>query len=142
MPIYSFTFKKQSHPRFFSILRDHLIGLGDKYPDAWWTYHYEEDKKGMLHVHGVCQSKTHIYVHDIHPGKGWTVDWSETIDLIAWRTYIAKHKNNEDFIVDKHNQLELDYIECHVKCLRERTYNDRVTEDDALPRKWKNKRIV
>lgn len=136
--IYSFTLKKQSHPRFFSYLRDHMIYLTDTYPDAWWTYFYEEDKKGILHVHGVCQTRKRIYVRDIYPKeKGWTVDWSETIDELAWRAYIAKQKNNEDFIIHKHMQLEKDYIESQFKHIR-----GSIHDDDVSPRKWKIKRIV
>lgn len=142
MCTYSFTFKKQSHPRFISYLDTHMVDIQNLYPDAFWTVYYEEDKKGIIHCHGICQSKKRIYIHDIHAGPGWTVDWRLTECEAAWRTYITKQKGNENRIINKHIQIEEDFH----KVQRERdsvSLADIVILNDGdYPRHWKNIRIV
>ncbi len=146
MCTYSFTFKYQKHPRFISTTFSHMHDIYNKFPDAIWSSYYEEDPNGIIHVHGICQSKRRIYVRDIYPsGEGWTVDWSLTDNESAWRAYITKQKGDQDRIIMKHIDFEADYI-AQQKVMGEGSSPspiDIVIQNDGdYPKKWKNKRIV
>ncbi len=115
------------------------------HPDVEFHFHYEEDPHGIIHTHGIAHSPYNIYVRNIHPGKGWTVDWSIERSPRAWRTYMSKDKSHETETINKHNQLEEDYVISNKKdrpLPKSSSLQDEIQKQHALSIKWKSQRIV
>lgn len=108
---YAFTFQKNTNPAFPCHYIEQIQCLEGKYPTADIAYVYEVGgKQNKLHIHGLCKSPKKMYINRIHPGEGWSVDWSLIRSPSAWHMYM--HKTNpdvQDRILNEYLQLEHEF---------------------------------
>lgn len=116
---YSFTFRKVSHPVWIQDYEDHLNKLRDKYPEVKWDYMYEDGPESGLHIHGIAQTNKSMHVRQIHPGHGWSVDWSQTRNVLVWIKYCLKHHSKQTDLINEQYRLYYEFLDSQQKPLPE-----------------------
>lgn len=106
---YAFTFMKNENPLLISDYVTEMNSIQKKYPKAQIVYHFELNKKNRLHIHGLIKTPTRIYINKLHPGKGWSVDFSLVRNKAAWKAYMLKDTAYELDLIQNELQLEDDF---------------------------------
>jgi len=93
MYYYATTIRKVAKPAFPHHYEAFRANLATKYPKAKFIWHYEGDYG--LHLHGMIETPTKIYINKLHPGTGWNVDHQLVKNKSAWMCYIQSQNNLE-----------------------------------------------
>lgn len=97
MYYYATTIRKCALPAFphhYEALKDNLSA---KYPRANFNWNYEGE--AGLHMHGMIETPTKIYINKLHPGMGWNVDHQLVKSKSAWLNYIhSENRKEEDLL--------------------------------------------
>lgn len=145
---YSFTNTELPLPYRYDSL---MYELQEKYPRADFQFHYEEGKRGILHIHGMVASPHKIYRNRIDNmishGK-WNYDWGFVKNSYAWNAYMTKDTAVQDelrmkWINEQNRFWQGKFDECSTESGDSEEYIEIFkTDEEILREKLKNKRIV
>lgn len=96
---YCFTLRKTAYPVWIVDYDNHIGKLIKKYPHMEIEYHFE-DTAG-LHIHGMLRTPKKVHVRQIHPGKGWNLDFDFIKSEQAWTAYMTKDTRNETNLINE-----------------------------------------
>lgn len=129
MYYYATTIRKVEKPAFPHYYESLKQEIATKYPKAKFIWHYEGDYG--LHLHGMIETPTKIYINKLHPGKGWNVDHQLVKNKSAWMCYITSQNGLEQQLLTKCLAEERAFYEPHeqgervpFRDLDAQTYND------------------
>lgn len=110
---YSFTLVKTSNPVFISDYESQLASIQKLYPRSIMNSHFERGLLGRLHIHGLVENPSRMYINKIHPGKGWNLDFKllGPQDVTPWSRYIIKDISKETRLINEELNLEREFLE-------------------------------
>jgi len=109
MYYYAFTLRKSLMPAFISFYEKQLARWHTLFPLAQIDYRYESTSG--LHLHGMIKTPKKIYITNsgIHPGKGWSLDFSLVLNIQTWINYMNKQSSSETTLINTEHALEYEY---------------------------------
>lgn len=111
MYYYAFSFTNLLLP-FPTSYSELMIWLQAEYPNATIKCHYEEGKRGILHIHGMIKNYRKIYISRLKKHLDsieWNYDFGFVKSKAAWTAYCTKDTKIEQQILIRHTIRETEF---------------------------------